>query len=111
MSGGSWSYLYCKEIDDLLQYEGLIEDMADRLASLGYANDAAKETQELVLVIRQFRNHAGTIKDRLSDIWRAIEWWDSSDSGEDGVKNALKEYRGDNAEQGAEPDKKGAPRS
>jgi len=111
MSGGSWSYLCCKEIDDLLQYDGLVQDMADRLASLGYAPDAAKETQELVLVMRQFKNHAGAIKDRLSEIWRAIEWWDSCDSGEEIVKEALKEYRGGAAEQGAEPDKKGAPRS
>jgi hypothetical protein len=30
----------------------------------------------------------------LADVWKAVEWWDSCDSGEDAVEEALKKYRG-----------------
>lgn len=38
MSGGSWNYLYSKEIDDLMQYSNIetLEEMADYLNQNGY---------------------------------------------------------------------------
>ena len=49
MSGGSWDYLYSKEIDDLMQYSNIetLEEMADYLNRNGY-EDAAKDTRRLV---------------------------------------------------------------
>jgi len=96
MSGGSYDYLYCKEADDLLNMEDRIQEMADRLTGLRYASDAVRETQKLqklLLKLRQSKNQIDKVKDRLSAVWRAIEWWDSNDSNENGVKEALKEYR------------------
>jgi len=93
MSGGSWDYLYCKDVDELVQRDEMLQGMADRLAGLGYADDVARETQELVLILRQFKNHARVIADRLSPIWRAVEWWDSSDTVEEDFKTALAAYR------------------
>ena len=93
MSGGSYDYLYSKDVEDLLHTQETIQNMADRLAGLGYASDAAKETQELLLTLRQFENRISAMKERLSDVWHSVEWWDSCDSGEDGVKNALEKYR------------------
>jgi hypothetical protein len=94
MSGGSYEYLFAKDIDDLLHNPEL-RNMADRLAGLGYARDAAAETEELILLLRQFQVRVEVRVKRLADVWKAVEWWDSRDSGEDAVKEALKKYRGD----------------
>jgi hypothetical protein len=96
VSGGSYNYLYIREPEDLAVNTEDLERMIDRLAGLGYAEDAAKETQELLLIVRQFRVRVSTIADRLSPVWRAQEWWDSNDWGEDDLKEALKKYRGEN---------------
>jgi hypothetical protein len=93
MSGGSYEYLYSKDVEDLLYMQETIQKMADRLAGLGYASDAAKETQELLLTLRQFENRISAIKERLSDVWHSVELLDNRDSGEDSVKNALEKYR------------------
>ena len=93
MSGGSYEYLFVKDVDQLLNAESLIKAMFERLAGLGYAEDAAKETFDLLLTLRQFRVRIEVMQGRLSEVWRAIEWWDSGDSGEDGFKEALDSYR------------------
>lgn len=94
MSGGSYDYIAYKDPDDLFDHERMIEHMADRLAGLGYAEDAARETHELLLLLRQARIRLKTRHDRLSPVWHAVEWWDSQDSGERAVIDALAEYRG-----------------
>jgi hypothetical protein len=93
MSGGSYNYLCHAEPDELLNKAEDLQFMADRLAGLGYASDAASETQELLLTVRQYQNRLEAMKCRLEGVWRAVEWWDSCDSGEDGVKDALDDYR------------------
>lgn len=93
MSGGSYDYLFTKSPEDLLSYEGSLESMANRLAGLGYATDAAREAEDLLLIVRQVRNRLQARMDRLSGIFRAVEWWDSCDSTEEVVHKALAEYR------------------
>ena len=93
MSGGSYDYLCLKDSDTLLEMKHQIEAMSARLAGLGYAEDAALETEDVLLTVRQFENRMQARIDRLRDVWRAVEWWDSGDSGEDSVKAALEEYR------------------
>lgn len=96
MSGGSYNYL-CRtwDLDRLLGHRGELERMSERLAGLGYAADAARETEELLVMLRQWENRAEVRVERLRDVWKAIEWWDSGDYGEERVKGALAEYRGD----------------
>jgi len=94
MSGGSYNYLYCREPDELLDSLGDLEDMVDRLARLGYAQDAAEEAADMVLTVRSVMVRLGVMQRRLSPVFKAVEWWDSNDSGEDGVKVALEKYRG-----------------
>lgn len=95
MSGGSYDYLFAKDCDlGLLDAEHHIQRMAERLAGLGYAEDAARETEELLLLIRQAKVRIQTRADRLSGVWKAVEWWDSGDSGEENVMNELERYRG-----------------
>ena len=95
MSGGSYEYICHADLEDLLHKQEHVQRMADRLAELGYAQDAAKETQELLLTLRQFENRINAMQGRLQRVWRSVEWWDSSDTTEDGVKMALDEYRDD----------------
>jgi hypothetical protein len=95
MSGGSYNYLAFKSGADLLGGSGDydLEAMADRLAGLGYAADAAKETISLLLTIRAARNRIEVSVERLTRVWKAVEWWDSADYGEGDVKEALEQYR------------------
>ena len=53
MSGGSWNYLFCKDIDELMNGSSteLLQDMVDRLNSAGF-KDVAKDTQRLVEYIK-----------------------------------------------------------
>jgi hypothetical protein len=95
MSGGSYNYLFTKDVEDIFYQEEELQRMADRLAELGYASDAAAETMEVLLEMRRFMNRLQTRLRALSDVWHAVEWWDSGDGGEDGLKRALSEYRGD----------------
>jgi hypothetical protein len=97
MSGGSYEYLCFKDASELLSasHDEPLQRMTDRLAALGYAPDAAAETQAVLYQLRQSRTRIQTHIDRMRGIWRAVEWWDSSDSGEDGVVKALAEYRGE----------------
>ncbi|MER7053475.1 hypothetical protein [Streptomyces sp. NPDC000351] len=102
MSGGSYNYL-CSALDleDLLSKRYDLDEMSTRLAGLGYAQDAARETEELLLLLRQWEIRAETRLRRLTDVWKAVEWWDSNDSGEKRVDEALAKYRGDHDDAGA----------
>lgn len=98
MSGGSYNYL-CDafDLDDLLKKQSDLRDMADRLAALGYARDAATETEELLTMLRQFEVRATVRLSRLADVWKAVEWTDSCDWSEDSIRKALAAYRDDPA--------------
>lgn len=95
MSGGSYNYL-CNslDLDDLLRDQRDLERMAERLERLGWANDAAKETRHLIADINAAQVRAEVAIERLRDVWKAVEWWDSADSDEDGLRSALDRYRG-----------------
>jgi hypothetical protein len=77
--------------------------MADRLAGLGYAEDAAKETEELLVLLSQWNVRADVRLKRLADVWKAVEWWDSCDWGEEHVREALATYRGEPGQPESDP--------
>lgn len=94
MSGGSYNYLcHCWEAEDLIGKLSDLQNMSTRLSGLGYAQDAAKETEELVCLINQAKVRIEVRMKRLKDVWRAVEWWDSGDYNQDRVKEVLTEYR------------------
>jgi hypothetical protein len=96
VSGGEYDYLYARaELDELLGHERMLEAMADRLAGFGWAEDAACETQELLVQLRQWKVRAQVRVRRLADVWHAVEWMDSGDCREDAVRKALAGYRGE----------------
>lgn len=96
MSGGSHNYLCLKDDSELFYYEVLndMENMATRLIELGF-EDASKETLSLKYTIEQSMVRAQVMKDRLEDVWKAVEWLDSSDWGFDSVEKAIEKYRGE----------------
>jgi hypothetical protein len=98
MSGGSFNYL-CRtwDLSDVLGKIGDLEAMSSALAALGYAQDAARETEELLVILRQWQVQTDVRLKRLTPMWKAMEWWQSCDWGEDDLKDALAEYRGEKA--------------
>lgn len=96
MSGGSYNYLCYKDKHEMFKC-GKTEDleaMASRLIELGH-EDAAKEVLNMKYTIQQSLVRVGVMKDRLNDVMKAVEWYDSSDSGIDRVDEAIKKYRGE----------------
>lgn len=93
MSGGSYDYLCVKDADELFHMEEQLQRMAARLAGLGYAEDAAMETEDVLAAVRQARVRLNARISRLGRVWRAVEWWDSGDYAEDQVRTAVEEYR------------------
>lgn len=96
MSGGSYDYLYSAcDLDDLIRKQGVLGEMAERLAGLGYAKDAAFETEELLVILRHVESRMAVRLARLGKVWRAVEWWDAGDGSEQAVREALAAYRGE----------------
>jgi hypothetical protein len=92
MSGGSYEYLCLKSIDELFNRRDLLEAMASRLTELG-ARDAAEETEEILSIFNHFERRMNVRIKRLSDLWRAVEWFDSCDIGQGQLDNSIDEYR------------------
>ena len=92
MSGGSYNYLCYKEAYDIHERKEELEQMRDRLIELNYT-DVAVETESVLLMMRAFEVRLQTRIDRLKDVWRAVEWYDSGDSNEDYVKDEVEKYR------------------
>lgn len=96
MSGGSFNYLCeARDFDTLVRQSGSLEEMAAALSALGYAPDAARETEELLVQLRQWETRATVRVERLRDVWKAVEWFHSSDWGESRIHEALAAYRGE----------------
>lgn len=92
MSGGAYDYLYLKDFDLVNRLE--LERMAVRLAGLGYAPDAAQETFTALYELRAAEARWEAHVQRLGPVWKAVEWWDSCDRTEEGVKEELAKMRG-----------------
>lgn len=92
MSGGSYDYLCYKDVFELESQREHIVRMRDRLIELGHL-DAAKETESVILVLDSFKVRMEARLERLKEVWRAVEWLDSGDSGKDCVDEAIKEFQ------------------
>lgn len=100
MSGGSYNYLHSRDAGDLMGDGSAIcdlQDMADRLAGLGWAADAAKDAFDLIAIVRTQKTRVDAALARLEPVFHAVEWWDSCDWSEDRVRDALSMYRGEDA--------------
>lgn len=96
MSGGSFNYLCdVQDVGQLMSRQGDLEEMSAALSALGYAPDAARETEELLVLLRQWQTRADARIARLRGVWMAVEWERSGDCGQDDVREALAAYQGD----------------
>lgn len=95
MSGGSFNYLCHATPDEILV--GKRQDLAEMVAALSVSGavDAAKETETIGLILNHFEARIQARMDRLSGVWKAMEWWRSGDWTEAQFKEALAEYRKD----------------
>jgi hypothetical protein len=87
VSGGSYHYLYC-HVSGLEKQRDDIERMARRLEASGYYGPARATRNVLVLL-----DGAELAAQALEDVWLAVEWADSGDSGEDQVAGGGGEVR------------------
>ena len=94
MSGGHYDYLYYKETPDFFSYSVTsdLDDMAEVLIKKGY-EDVARDLIRLSEYIKSARNRVDVLKDQLSDVMHAVEWWASADYGDDSLKKHLDMYR------------------
>ena len=86
--------MFCKDIDELMNGSSteLLQDMVDRLNSAGF-KDVAKDTQRLVEYIKSASIRIETLFETLSPVFKAIEWFDSGDWGEETLNNEILKYR------------------
>jgi hypothetical protein len=89
MSGGSYDYLHF-HAPELGGHRGQLEAMAERLEELPYAGGVAAATRHILAVLGD---------EALANVWRAVEWWDSGDYGEDQVRDAVAKHK-DRADRG-----------
>lgn len=73
----------------------LLQDMVDRLNSAGF-KDVAKDTQRLVEYIKSASIRIETLFETLSPVFKAVEWFDSGDWGEETLNNEVLKYRKSN---------------
>lgn len=93
MSGGSLNYLYLKE--DIGELQGAVSDMEEVesfMLEKGNA-DIAMDIRRLIEYIKTATNRIECLAEKLSPIFKAVEWFQSADSGMDSVDNAVNEYR------------------
>lgn len=93
MSGGSFDYLcYKGELEEILTHRYELNKMIERLTELGY-KDAAKEAEKMLLTLDQFETRFEAMWERLQNIFWAVEWMDSGDTGIEEVNKQIKKYR------------------
>lgn len=88
MSGGSYNYL-CFNTDNVGGRRSDLAEMAERLEGLEWAGHAAAATRRLVVLLDLVEQEAAS----LSDVWHAIEWWDSCDWGKDQAREKVEPWR------------------
>ncbi|MEV4127076.1 hypothetical protein [Nocardia sp. NPDC049707] len=84
MSGGSYNYLYSRDLIEV-GVQSDLEAARDRLAGLGYADDVAQKVQGILDAIAEVERR----RDEIADVLQALEWWDSNDFDEEGFREQL----------------------
>lgn len=92
MSGGSFNYLCCRDVEDLINSQDDLESMRNALIKYGY-EDIAKDTQRLIEYIKSARCTIETLGNMLESVFHAVEWYESGDYGKDTMIEILEKYR------------------
>jgi len=83
MSGGSYNYLYCKEVNDIINNREDLVNMIDRLRELKCvkASICSQNILDDIVTLKEMINELDNKITIISDVWRAVEFYDSNDSG------------------------------
>jgi hypothetical protein len=87
MSGGSYNYLCDAQADDVMSRVETLREMAERLD--GVCPEAAAKTREILAIYVELDQRV----DGLREIWKAVEWRDSCDWGDDQLAEAVTKYK------------------
>ena len=91
MSGGSYDYLCFRDEGDIFSHIGNLRDMAARLDEV--CPEAAAETRALFDGPRSLMAELEARIKRLTDLWKAVEWRDSSDWTDAQLAQAVEQFR------------------
>lgn len=87
MSGGSYNYLYHADSSDIGNKIDDLKDMIARLSKLGF-KQASKDSQSILNNIKQLDADI----EKISNVWKSVEYMDSGDWGIDEVKDEIEKY-------------------
>jgi len=105
MSGGSYNYLYSKEVEDMIiveeTYEWLLEMLKD-IQKLDFVNEpkrdrVMKEMLNFITDLESIKDKINLLskeKDKFVGVWRAMEMWQSNDGGKKEVIKSINEFKG-----------------
>lgn len=92
MSGGSFNYLYCRDVSDLFDSTEDLEKMEQYLIEHGY-NDVAKDTRRLIEYVASSRIRIEVLQGLLKDVFKAAEWCSNGDWNKKELVDAVEKYR------------------
>lgn len=93
MSGGSLNYLYNKStMGEIAEYVNDIEQVEEEMLKRGY-KDIAMDTRRLIEYIRSAENRIECLTEKLSPVFKAVEWYYRSDSDEKHIDEVVEKYR------------------
>ena len=93
MSGGSLNYLcYRGEAELLFGYIHEMEDVEHELLKQN-APDIARDVRRLIEYIESARIRIEMLAEQLHDIFHAVEWYQSADTGLDSLRKSIENYR------------------
>lgn len=92
MSGGSLNYLCYKEPNQLFDHVADMEVVETTLLAEGY-EDIARDVRRLIEYVKTAENRIGVLRDKLEDVFHAVEWYHSADYGKDTMLAAFDKYR------------------
>lgn len=89
MSGGSFGYIHSRDLGETPE---MLIEMRDALPE---GSRARAQTDAVIKAYEHLRELAGPTfgpDGDLRSVWKAMEWWQSGDWGEDRFKAALEKY-------------------
>lgn len=89
MSGGSFDYLCELPVSDIdSRHIDTLQAMAEQLEEIAWGHPATRATRDHV---ERLKAAVDPYAD-LRPVWRAVEWWKSSDCSREQVEEALDKY-------------------
>lgn len=93
MSGGCYNYLCCKSsLEDIVTEEEYLEQVIKDLIKYDY-KDISNDVNNLLQDIKETRVRIEEQLERLNQVFKAVEWYESGDYGESNLKEILEQYR------------------